>query len=96
MQAIRWACHDIDEWRINIDLKLIPQCIADFEICYCWMRPERWFPYDMKDQLLYSELHIADCVVDAWHLVDDRFNEITKMHLPICSVDDFIAAKIFN
>lgn len=99
LQAIRLACHDIDEWRISIDLKLIPQCIADFEICYCWMCPERWFPGNMKDQLyqlLCSKLHIVDCEVDAWHLVDDRFNEITKMHLPICSVDDFIAAKIFN
>ena len=43
LEDIRWNENDEDKWRVALDLKNIPYEMANFEICYCWMTPGRFF-----------------------------------------------------
>lgn len=91
-------CESEEEWHIKLDLKRIPQEVADFVIAYVWLCPGRWFNYDWrflngecKDPVPAFSSKLES---DAWHIVNDRFKKIARDHLPICSVDDFINYEI--
>ena len=43
LEDIRWYENDEDKWRVALDLKNIPYEMANFEVCYCWMSPGRFF-----------------------------------------------------
>ena len=85
-----------DEWLIKLDLKRIPQEVADFVIAYTWMCPCRWFNYDWRKypQCGIKPWNVSDFEWDAWRLVDTRFKKIAREHLPICTVNNFIEHEI--
>ena len=89
-----YNCKNEEEWRIKLDLKRIPQEVADFAIAYYWMCPGKWFSYDWR--FLNGKCEdpapsfLSRLESDAWNIVNDRFVKIAREHLPICSVDYFI------
>jgi len=90
-----------DEWLIKLDLKRIPQEVADFVVAYTWMCPGRWFSYDWRKypQCEITPYNITPYDVsefewDAWRLIDTRFKKIAREHLPICTVKKFIEHEI--
>ena len=97
LEAIRWHENDEDKWRVALDLKNIPYEMANFEVCYCWMTPGKLFSNDWRK--LEEDVHsvppfqtIAEA--DAWHFVDKMYKKISREHLPICTVEEFMAMKI--
>ena len=86
-----------DEWLIKLDLKRIPQEVADFVVAYTWMHPGRWFSYDWRKypQCGIKPWNVSEFEWDAWRLVDTRFKKIAREHLPICTVDKFIEHEIY-
>ena len=43
LEDIRLHENTEDKWRVALDLKNIPYEMANFEVCYCWMSPGRFF-----------------------------------------------------
>ena len=83
---LRYNVKSEEAWKIALDLEDIPMEVANFEVCYCWMNPGRLFTIDY-------------CIVperedSAWHFVDKMYKKISKEHLPMCTVEDFLVKKL--
>ena len=86
-----------DKWRVALDLKNIPYEMANFEICYCWMSPGRLFTVDWRkfeEDVYYSPSFQTIKEVNAWRFVDSMYKKISREHLPICTVEEFMETKI--
>ena len=105
LEDIRWNENDEDKWRVALDLKNIPYEMANFEVCYCWMSPgrycwmspERFFCTDWRK--FEEDVHSmpsfqSDVEANAWHFVDSMYKKISREHLPICTVEEFMETKI--
>ena len=86
-----------DKWRVALDLKNIPYEMANFEICYCWMTPGKLFSDDWRkfEEDMYSVPPFQTIEeVNAWRFVDSMYKKISREHLPICTVEEFMETKI--
>lgn len=97
LEDIRWYENDEDKWRVALDLKNIPYEMANFEVCYCWMSPGRFFCTDWHK--LEEDAHSmpsfqSNAEANAWHFVDKIYKKISREHLPICTVEEFMETKI--
>lgn len=97
LEDIRWNENDEDKWRVALDLKNIPYEMANFEVCYCWMARERFFCTNWRK--LEEDVHSMPSLfwndeVNAWHFVDSMYKKISREHLPICTVEEFMTVKI--
>ena len=86
-----------DKWRVALDLKNIPYEMANFEVCYCWMSPGRLFSVDWRK--FEEDVHSMpsfqiDVEANAWYFVDSMYKKISREHLPICTVEEFMETKI--
>ena len=94
LQNLRFKCKNEDMWYVELDLHCIQQEVADFEIAYCWMNPLRWHSYDWRCFEHFTSIPFPLSTKKneylKWNFVRSRFKNISNMHLPICSVDDFI------
>jgi len=97
LDEIRRRINSEEDWRIELDLKNIPYEMANFEICYCWMNPGRLFSYDWR--ILEKDVYSAppfptELEADDWIFVDKMYKKISREHLPICTVEEFMEMKI--
>ena len=97
LAGIRRDALNEEDWKIALDLEGIPCEMANFEICYCWMCPGRWFTYDWRSLSVdpgttppFPSVKEAD----EWDFVDKIYQKIASSHLPMCTVDEFMAKKI--
>ena len=97
LQDIRWHIADEVAWRIELDLNDIPYEMANFEICYCWMRPRRLFNADWR-KIKYDVYSVPpftnECEANAWCFVDKMYTKIIEEHLPICMVEEFMEHRL--
>ena len=97
LEDIRLHDNTEDKWRVALDLKNIPYEMANFEICYCWMSPGRLFTVDWRKfekNVYYSPQFQTVKEVNAWRFVDSMYKKISREHLPICTVEEFMETKI--
>lgn len=99
LESLRYNAESEEPWKITLDLEDIPEYVADFEICYCWMNPGRMFSWDWRD--LYDPVKAGYTPpfptikeLRAWDFVDNRYKKILKEHLPICTVEDFLMTQL--
>ena len=97
LEAIRRLENNENSWRVALDLKNISYEMANFEVCYCWMTPGRWFSADWRK--LEEDVHFvlpfpSDAEANAWYFVDKMYKKISREHLPICTVEEFMMMKI--
>ena len=98
---IAFTSDNVDEWHIRLDLKNIPQEIADFAIAYVWMCPIRWFSNDYRainSKLMKDSMHLPPFnsfrEMCAWNIINQRFKKIAREHLPICNVESFLEFNV--
>ena len=97
LEDIRMNENTEDKWRVILDLKNIPYEMANFEICYCWMTPGKLFSADWRKfgEDMYSVPPFQTVEeVNAWRFVDSMYKKISREHLPICTVEEFMEMKI--
>ena len=97
LEDIRLHDNTEDKWRVALDLKNIPYEMANFEVCYCWMSPGRLFTVDWRkfeENVYYSSAFQTVKEVNAWRFVDSMYKKISREHLPICTVEEFMETKI--
>lgn len=97
LEDIRLNENDEDKWRVALDLKNIPYEMANFEVCYCWMSPGRLFTIDWRkfeEDVYYSPQFQTIKEVNTWRFVDSMYKKISREHLPICTVEEFMEMKI--
>ena len=97
LQSLRYYVKSEDQWKIALDLEVIPEEIANFEICYCWMNPGRWFSYDwtlIGEDPLSTPPFPSINESNAWNFVEIMFKKISQLHLPICNVEYFMNIKL--
>ena len=99
LESLRYDVKSEEAWKIALDLEDIPEYIADFEICYCWMNPGRCFTDDwrkLEDAKLSPYVPPFPDIkeLNAWNFVDNRYKKILKEHLPICTVEDFLMTQL--
>ena len=97
LEDIRLNDNTEDKWRVALDLNNIPYEMANFEVCYCWMSPGRFFCTDWRK--LEEDVHSMPpfqnaAEANAWHFVDSMYKKISREHLPICTVEEFMTVKI--
>ena len=97
LEDIRLNENDEDKWRVALDLKNIPYEMANFEVCYCWMAPGRLFSSNWRK--LEEDVHSMPSFqnaaeANAWNFVDSMYKKISREHLPICKVEEFMEMKI--
>ena len=97
LEDIRLHDNTEDKWRIALDLKNIPYEMANFEVCYCWMSPGRLFSANwckLEEDVHSMPSFQSDVEANAWHFVDSMYKKISREHLPICTVEEFMTVKI--
>lgn len=99
LESLRYGAKSEEAWKIALDLEDIPVEVANFEICYCWMCPGRWFSWDWRDlddptkastTPPFSSMQESN----AWCFVDDQYKKIVNEHLPMCTFDEFVAIEL--
>ena len=101
LQMLRYDAESEEAWKIALDLEGIREEVANFEICYCWMCPERWFSHDWRE---LDDPEIRSCFsfppfsseaeMIAWNFVRKRYKKIVEDHLPMCTFDEFVAVEL--
>ena len=99
LESLRYNADGEEAWKIALDLEDIPEEVANFEICYCWMNPGRWFSWDWRDlddpakagtTPPFSSMQESN----AWCFVADQYKKIVNDHLPMCTFDEFVAIEL--
>lgn len=99
LESLRYYAKSEEEWKIALDLEGIPEEVANFEICYCWMNPARYFSWDWRDlddpakagtTPPFSSMQESN----AWDFVSERYKKIVNEHLPMCTFDEFVAIEL--
>lgn len=99
LESLRYDVESEELWKIALDLEGIPEKVANFEICYCWMNPGRMFSWDWRDlddpaKAGYTPPFSSMRESNAWFFVNERYKKIVNKHLPICTVEEFMTKKI--
>ena len=99
LESLRYDIESEEPWKIALDLEGIPVEVANFEICYCWMNPGRWFSWDWRDlddpaKAGYMPPFSSMRESNAWFFVNERYKKIVNEHLPMCTFSKFIANKL--
>jgi len=99
LESLRYDVESEEQWKIALDLEDIPEEVANFEICYCWMYPGKLFSWDWRDlddpkkapnTPPFSSIQESN----AWFFVNDRYKKIVSKHLPMCTFEDFLTTQL--
>ena len=99
LESLRYNAKSEEEWKIILDLEDILEEIANFEICYCWMNPGRWFSWDWRDlddpaKTSFIPPFPSMQESNAWQFVNERYKKIVNEHLLMCTFSEFICNKL--
>lgn len=99
LYSLRYNVKSEEAWKIALDLEDIPMEVANFEVCYCWMNPRRCFSWDWRDlddlaKAGFTPPFSSMQESNAWFFVNERYKKISREHLPMCTVEDFLAKKL--
>ena len=99
LESLRYNAKNEEAWKIFLGLECIPEEIANFEICYCWMRPGRWFSWDWRDlddqaKTGFTPPFPSMQESNAWQFVNERYKKIVNEHLPMSTFNKFVANKL--